>query len=69
MGYIQFLEMDNNGVEWKDLSELSFGDSVELELAVTQNAVQLACVICFKPIASGTGFNTCDTHRGQKPKW
>lgn len=69
MGYIQFFEMDNDGAGFKSLDEISFGDAVELELALaTPNAIQVACVICFCPIPSGTG-NTCETHKGQQPNW
>lgn len=65
MGYIKIVN-DENQI---DISELSFADSVELELAlVTPNAVQIACVICFCPIPQGTG-NTCEPHKGMKPNW
>jgi len=69
MGYIKFFEMDNDGAGFKSLDEISFGDAVEIELALaTPNAIQVACVICFTPIPSGTG-NTCETHIGQEPNW
>jgi len=69
MGYFKILDINENGVSRIDSSELSFADSVEIELALTTpNGVQMACVICFTPIASGNG-NTCDTHKGMKPNW
>jgi len=69
MGYIKIIEIDENGVSQNDVSELSFADKVELELALsTPNAVQVACVICFKIIPSGTG-NACEAHKGMKPRW
>jgi len=69
MGFFKVIDLDENGVTEIDSSELSFGDAVEIELALaTPNAVQIACVICFCPIPQGTG-NTCETHKGQKPRW
>jgi len=69
MGYIEIFEMNENGAGFKALEEISFGDAVEIELALaTPNAVQIACVICFTPIARGNG-NTCETHKGMKPNW
>jgi hypothetical protein len=69
MGYFKILDLNENGVSRIDSSELSFADSVEIELALTTpNAIQMACVICFTPIASGSG-NTCNTHKGMKPNW
>ena len=70
MGFIEIINLDENGVSRTDISELSFADSVELELALaTPNAIQIACVICFCPIPSGTGNNTCEAHRGMTPNW
>lgn len=69
MGYIEIFEMNENGAGFTNIDEMSFGDKVELELALTTpNAVQVACVICFTAIPSGTG-NTCTPHKGMKPNW
>ena len=69
MGYFKILDINENGVSRIDSSELSFADSVEIELALTTpNAIQMACVICFCPIPRGTG-NTCTTHKGMKLNW
>ena len=69
MGYIKNFVMDNQGAGWKSFDELTNDEKLDLELALLDsNSVQVACVICFKPIPSGTG-NTCEPHRGQKPTW
>jgi len=69
MGYFKIIDINENGVSRIDSSELSFGDAIEIELALaTPNAVQIACVICFTPIPQGTG-NTCTPHKGMKPNW
>jgi len=69
MGYVKIFEMDNNGAGFDSVENLSYGDALELELAVSVfNTAQIACVICFCPIPQGTG-NTCETHKGQKPNW
>ena len=69
MGYIEIFEMNENGAGFKSLEEISFGDAIEIELALaTPSAVQIACVICFTPIPQGTG-NTCTPHKGMKPNW
>ena len=69
MGYIKIFEMDENGAGWKDLDQINDDEKNDLELALLDsNAIQVACVICFKVIPSGTG-NTCETHKGQQPSW
>ena len=65
MGYIKSFFMDENGAGF---SELTDDEKLEIELALMTNQVQVACVICFKVIPSGTG-NTCETHKGMKPTW
>ena len=69
MGYIKNFVMDNQGAGWKTFDELTDDEKLDLELALLDsNNVQVACVICFKPIPSGIG-NTCEPHNGQKPNW
>jgi len=69
MGYIKNFLMDYQGAGWKSFDELTDDEKNELELALLDsNAIEVACVICFKVIPSGTG-NTCETHKGQQPNW
>lgn len=65
MGYVEFFEMTPEGAGWKDLSELSFADSVELELSLMTERPKVLCWKCLAPIPSGTG-NSCATHKDLK---
>lgn len=69
MGYIKNFVMDNQGAGWKTFDELTENEKLDLELALLDSSsVQVACVICFKPIPSGTG-NACEPHKEQQPNW
>lgn len=65
MGYLEVFQMDNEGAGWVSLDELSIGDKMEIELSLMSNtpAVQLLCVVCLIPIASGQGHSYCERHK------
>lgn len=68
MGYLQFIDLNADGVTVKDVSEISIGDEIETLMALEQKAYTLACVTCFKPIPSGMGHSYCATHVPAKYK-
>lgn len=68
MGYLNFIELNENGVTTKDISEISIGDEIETLMALEQKSYTLACVSCFKPIPSGMGHSYCETHVPEKYK-
>ena len=62
MGYLKMIELNENGVTTKDISEISIGDEIEILMALQAGEYSLACVDCFKPIPSGMGHSYCEAH-------
>ena len=50
MGYLNYVELDENGVTVKDVSELSFADTVETMLALGElnSKMKFLCGVCLK---------------------
>ena len=50
MGYLNYVELDENGVTVKDVSELSFADTVETMLALGElnSTMKFLCAVCLK---------------------
>ena len=50
MGYLNYVELDENGVTVKDVSELSFADTVETMLALGElnSTIKFLCAVCLK---------------------
>lgn len=64
MSEMEVFTMSENGAGWVPLSELSLADRVELDLAVVATPrVQLLCVVCGVPVASGMGHSYCVRHK------
>lgn len=70
MGYIEIISFDENGVTKKNFDELTADEKLSLEVdldlaTVGLEKIQLLCVVCYVPIASGLGHCYCEKH---KPK-
>lgn len=68
MGYIEIISIDENGVSKKMLDELNSDELLSLEVDVDLalngfEKVQLLCVVCLVPIASGQGHCYCPRHK------
>ena len=50
MGYLNYVELDENGVTVKDVSELPFADVVETMLALGElnSTMKFLCAVCLK---------------------
>lgn len=50
MGYLNYVELDENGVTVKDVSELSFADTVETMMALCElnSTMKFLCAVCLK---------------------
>lgn len=50
MGYLNYVELDENGVTVKDVSELSFADTVETMMALGElnSTMKFLCAVCLK---------------------
>ena len=50
MGYLNYVELDENGVTVKDVSELSFADTVEtmMSLGELNSTMKFLCAVCLK---------------------
>ena len=61
MGFIQFQDSDGT---FKDLGELSFADTLELELALnTPNTlIQKACFVCQAILPNDSKSYFCENH-------
>ena len=68
MGYLKMIELNENGVTTKDVSEISIGDEIETLMALEQKAYTIACVVCFTPVQSGLGHSYCPRHTPEKYK-
>ena len=67
MGHIEIISIDEDGVSKQNLDELSFDERLSLEVDVDLalngfEKVQLLCVVCLVPIASGQGHCYCPRH-------
>lgn len=67
MGYIEFIDLDENGVTVTPLDELSIGDKLEVEINLAQGAVTLLCLVCLTPVPSGMGHSYCSAHKPDFP--
>lgn len=55
MGYLNYVELDENGVTVKDVSELPFADVVETMLALGElnTKMKFLCAVCLKEKQAG----------------
>lgn len=55
MGYLNYVELDENGVTVKDVSELPFADVVETMLALGElnSKMKFLCAVCLKEKQAG----------------
>jgi hypothetical protein len=62
MGYVEFIEIEQDGVTIKDISEISVGDEVETFMGLSSGNFKLVCVVCFAPVEVGLGHSYCNKH-------
>lgn len=62
MGYIEFVDFDEDGVTVTPWDEATSSQKLDVELGMFQGDVQLLCFECYAPIPRGSGAY-CDTHR------
>jgi hypothetical protein len=62
MGYVEFIEIEQDGVTIKGISEISVRDEVETFMGISSGSFKLACVVCFAPVEGGLGHSYCNKH-------
>jgi hypothetical protein len=67
MGFIKITEITSEGVTTKDLSELTEGEHLDLELDTyfppKEIVVYLFCSVCKVQFRAGNGYFQCEKHR------
>jgi hypothetical protein len=58
---LEFIKINNDGVNTKSFDELTNDEKIDLELAILVDDVKMLCVNCLVEIPKGSGF-FCNSH-------